>query len=91
MNLNRRAREFYALEITTVPPVAGPWEASFDRGATWEVATDVDGVPSWLVAGPDAAPGEAVHVVTTAVTPLVRAVENPEVVVRNAPRIQLAQ
>lgn len=91
MQLNRRAVEWYALEITTDPAVTG-WEASFDDGASWKASTAVgtDGWSRWLVAGPDAAtPGTAVVLAAT-VRPLVRATENPEVVVRDAPRIYVS-
>ena len=63
MILDRAAREYYALEISTTPDVAA-WEASFDDGTTWVPSTTVgtDGYYRWLVAGPDVAPGEGATV-----------------------------
>lgn len=94
MILNPNAREFYSLEITTSPAVSGGWEASFDEGATWDAGTTatVDGVAvtRWLVAGALATVGTAVAVITDNVTPLIRATESPEIVVRDAPRIVIA-
>lgn len=90
MQLNRQAVEWYALEITTDPTVTG-WEASFDDGTTWLASTTVgtDGWFRWLVAGPDAPTPGSATVLAASLRPLVRAVENPEVVVRDAPRIYL--
>lgn len=87
MKLNRHAREYYAITITTEPDVDG-WEASFDGGETWvEADTSGDGF-RWLVAGPDADPGTAA-VVSRDIAPLVRVIDTPEIVVRNAPPIEL--
>jgi hypothetical protein len=90
MQLARYARKFYKLEITTEPAVTA-WEASFDRGVTWQPQTTVDTYPAWLVAGPDADPGPAVAVLEESVTPWIRAVDNPEIldVEGQAPRIYL--
>ena len=92
MKLARHARKFYRLELTTDPPVAASaWEASFDDGATWDQATVIDGTSAWLVAGPDADPGTAVAVLTESVTPLLRAIDSPEILdgEGEAPKIYL--
>lgn len=93
MELSRHGRELYKLEITTTPVVAS-WEASFDGGETWvagTAATLESGTPvvQWLVAGPLAALGAAVAVIASDLIPKVRALSNPEIVVRNAPAITL--
>ena len=89
MNLNRAAREYYALEIVTEPAVAS-WEATFDAGATWDAGTTTDGITRWLVAGPDATAGSAVAVLALGTTkPRIRATSNPEVIVRDAPAIDV--
>lgn len=88
------------------PIAAADWEASFDGGTTYMPAnvltlaapwTDTDGVThepgdlsEWLVAGPDAEVGSAVAVITASTDPLVRAIDNPEIIVREAPQIYLA-
>lgn len=91
MRLRPNAREWYALELATEPAVTG-WEASFDAGVTWVASTAVgtDGYFRWLVAGPDADPGTAIVLPVGTTQPLVRAVENPEIVVRGAPQIDVA-
>lgn len=90
MNLNRAAREYYALAIVTDPPVAA-WEATFDNGATWDAGATTDGVTRWLVAAPDAVAGSAVAVLPLGTTkPRVRATSNPEVIVRDAPAIYVS-
>jgi hypothetical protein len=96
VNLNRSGREYYSLAITTTassgsPIPASGWEASFDGGTTWFAATvitenSVD-YSAWLVAGDRAAVGTAVAVLSTTTSPLVRATDNPEIVVRSAPII----
>lgn len=92
MILKRAGREYYNLEISTVPAVAS-WEASFDGGTTWAAGTPatVDGVSviQWLVAGPDAALGSAVKQISASVSPIIRATSTPEIVVRDAPRIDV--
>lgn len=94
MRLRRQGREQYDLTITTDPPVTA-WEASFDGGETYKTA-EVVAAPSalalrvrWLIAGPDAAVGSAVAQLSGSVRPLVRATADPEIVVRDAPRIDL--
>lgn len=90
MQLARYARKYYKLDITTEPAVTA-WEASFDKGETWHPHTVVDTFSAWLVAGPDADPGNAVAVLDSSVTPLLRAVDNPEILdgEGSAPRINL--
>jgi hypothetical protein len=87
VNLHPRAREYYALEIVTDPPVPS-WDASFDDGVTWVAGTTTDGVTRWLVAGPDANPTGAT-VLAKSVKPLVRATSNPEIVVRHSDAVYL--
>jgi hypothetical protein len=90
MHLRPDAREWYALEITTTPAVTA-WEASFDNGTTWAASTAVgtDGFSRWLVAGPNADPTGAKVLPLGRTVPLVRATQNPEVIVRDAPRIDV--
>lgn len=89
MNLDRLAREYYRVAVTTDPvSTSTDWAATFDGGATWVDAVDVDGDSAWLVAGPDADPDDAV-VITASMTPRLRMVDNPEIVVRRAPSIYL--
>lgn len=90
MNLNPHGREYYEVGITTDPTTAPTdWEASFDSGDTWVAAIDVGGHAAWLVEGA-AAPAPAAGVVlTVGVQPLVRLTDNPEVIVRSAPRIYI--
>lgn len=88
MELSRFAREFYGLEVTTTPATtATDWSASFDGGKTWTPAIDVDGHSGWLVAGRQADPTGAAARLSSGVTPLVRLIANPEIVVRSAPPI----
>ena len=89
MELNRQAREFYELQITTSPPVAS-WEASFDGGLTWEVGEPLGGDTfRWKLAGPAIAIGDAVATIDTVCVPQVRASSNAEVIIREAPSIQV--
>lgn len=63
MNIDRHAREWYAISVVTLPPVpATSWQASFDDEVTWASGTDVTGYDDdgtqvtgvgWLLAGPD--------------------------------------
>ena len=93
MILKRAGREYYTLEITTSPAVAG-WDASFDAGVTWQAGTPatVDGAAchQWLLAGPDATLGTAVKQLTGPVAPWLRATSSPEIIVRDAPPIGIA-
>ncbi|HEX8489365.1 MAG TPA: hypothetical protein VF642_12525 [Propionibacteriaceae bacterium] len=86
MILSPYAREWYRVEIATEPAVA-TWEASFDGGTTWEDQTLIEGLPAWLIAGTNADPGAAVAVLAGSVAPLLRAVDTPEIVVREGPKI----
>jgi hypothetical protein len=92
--LPRLGREYYRVEITTDPQIT-QWEISLDHGVTW-VAMEYDNVTNFcsrLVRGPDfVAPGGDTNVsslVAASVTPYIRAVDNPEVIVRATPRIDL--
>ena len=88
MNLSRYAREFYTLGIVTQPPIT-TWEASFDAGRTWHPGEQVGQDTRWLLRGsaiPDDPARPAVEVALT-VRPLVRGVDDPEVVVRDAPHV----
>lgn len=87
MRLDPHGREHYQLQITTAPQLDA-WEASFDGGDTWipgEPVPDVDNAWRWLIAGHLADPGDAVAVISGNVQPLIRAVDNPEIVVRRIP------
>ena len=95
MRLHPDAREWYQLQIDTLPAITG-WEASFDGGTTWAAgaagtAGDGTEVTRWLVAGPDADPGSATVLTASTTAPLIRAAANPEIVVRGAPLIYLAR
>lgn len=92
--LPRLGREYYRVEITTEPPINN-WEISFDQGLTW-VAMEYDNVTNFcsrLVSGPGFVPpnGDTTEssIIATSVTPYIRAVDNPEVIVRATPRIDL--
>ncbi len=90
MRLEPAGREFYKLDITTEPAVTA-WEASFDGGTTWQPSTDVGGLSAWLIAGPGAEVGTAVHVAPLGRTvPTLRAVDNPEIIIRDGPPIDVA-
>lgn len=91
MKLDRYGRDNYEVTITTNPEVTA-WEASFDSGLTWWTGTphpNVADVWVWLVAGPKVDQGPAVAVITRRMRPKVRAVENPLIVVLDAPPIYL--
>lgn len=93
MDLSRHGREDYTLEITT-DPVTAPtdWEASFDGGRTWHTAVeDDDGFSAWLVAGrqaPDTVGDPGVELGTDS-EPVVRLIDDPEVIIRDAPFITI--
>lgn len=89
MRLHPLGVEYYKLTIATDPATSTTdWEASFDSGETWTAATDVDGASAWLVAGHDAeSPDPSAIVLPTSARPLVRLIDNPEVVVRRASSI----
>lgn len=82
--------EKYQLTITTEPAVtAARWSLSLDRGDTWTDATDTDGLSTWLIANASADTPSAPAIVLTpgTYTPLIRCIDDPEVIVRNAPTI----
>lgn len=90
MILSQHAREFYTLAIVTDPPVTA-WEASFDGGRTWHAGQAVGGDTRWLLRGPAVPddPGRPAVPVTRSVQPLVRGIDEPEVLIRVAPYIIL--
>ena len=90
MNLSTHAREFYTLTITTDPPVAA-WQASFDDGRTWHDGQPTGGDTRWLLRGPTVPEDTArpAAPITRSVRPLIRATDDPEIVVRGAPYIIL--
>jgi hypothetical protein len=92
--LPKLGREYYTVEILTTPQLSS-WEITFDRGANWH-SMQWDGTAkeaSILVNGPGFTPppGDvAVSVtVTKSVMPYIRAIDNPEVIVRTTPKIDL--
>ena len=87
MILHRHAREFYTLTITTDPPITGGWEASFDAGQTWVPGEPAGASWRWLLAGTQAPTDQPCTIVTRSVSPLVRAIDHPEIVVRAAPTV----
>ena len=97
MELNRVGKEYYTLELAATEidgtPVVNPtYAASFDEGATWENGTkdSATGWWQWLVAGPLADPAGAVAVIAGPwCNPIVRLVDNPEVVARDMPVINV--
>lgn len=104
MQLNRAAREYYTLELAatnidgTPVPDPGPWEASFDDGDTWVVGEPVTGQTSWwqwLVSGDKVTDPMPVGITLAAtistawVVPIVRLVDNPEILAENAPAINI--
>src|SRR5688572_16374864 len=92
--LPRLGREYYRVRITTEPQLTS-WEISFDKGLTWHaMAWDNDNnLSTILVAGPGfvANQGDTTPfaVVPASVVPYIRAVDNPEVIVRSTPRVDL--
>lgn len=91
MKINPSACEYYRLRIDSSPTIpASSWQLSIDDGATWHSSTIVDGLPAWLVCGPDyAGPESAARLTESLTRPLIRAVENPETVIRRTPKIVL--
>lgn len=101
MNLDPHGREFYDLTIITDPAVDA-WEASFDGGTTWGSGEDVTPVDAaegelrvrWLVEGAAVEPADhdaSATVLSAPVTPLLRATDNPEIPVRDGPRISVGR
>lgn len=94
MKLKRNGREYYHLQIDTDPAITGGWEMSIDGGSTWISGEAVDGGARWLLRGPTFVqggniPAAASTPITTSVRPQIRAIDTPEVVVRDAPTIRL--
>lgn len=97
MRLHREERDYYVVEITATPPVAGTWQASFDNSATWVDGTLAGTEWSWLVAGPDFAtdpdgmdPQLDTDATLSATTrPLLRVKDDPVLDVEAGPTITL--
>lgn len=104
MDLPRAGREFYgvtsiaATDRITGEPIEGlTWEASFDGGVTWVAGTQDAAGWRWLVAGPDFDPADwpglpvaTYTVVPESTQPRIRAVSNPEALVRSGvPQIRV--
>lgn len=96
MKLNRTERDYYAIQMTTTPPLDGTLEASFDEGKTWVAGVlDSEAVwTTWLVAGPnyDASahgqdPADTQAVITKNTVPIIRLKDNPVLLVENGPKI----
>jgi len=92
--LSSLGREFYTVEISTTPELAN-WEISFDQGDSWH-DMDYDNAANTatiLVSGPKflAPAGDNNQYVrlTSSVVPYIRSIDNPEVIVRATPRIDL--
>lgn len=85
MRIPALGREYLRLKIETSPQLT-TWEASFDGGDTWYEGEpdDEENVYRWLVAGVDVDPGGAVLVVDRRYPVLVRATDEPEILVRQA-------
>lgn len=98
MNLSRIGREYLEVEVSTDPEVSG-WEASFDGGSTWNAGEQVTSasVPTWrwLLVGPDCpepeVPGQINYPAGagTSVRVYLRAIDNPEVLIRKGPKVSL--
>jgi hypothetical protein len=92
--LSRYGREYYQVKITTEPPITS-WDISFDHGTTWKVMAfdEESGYCSYLVSGPlfvaPGGDGATFERLTTSIVPYIRATDNPEVIVRATPRIDL--
>lgn len=92
--LSRLGREYYSVAIVTQPQLSA-WEISFDQGLSWhEMDFDSqDNSATVLVAGPDFTPadGDLIEYVplSNSVMPYIRCQDNPEVIVRATPRIDI--
>ena len=74
--------------VVVDPGVTG-WEASIDNGVTWKPSRDNDGVPGWLVAGPDfPGPDDDANGVTADFT-VFRRVTNVLIRVRDMPETEI--
>lgn len=85
MNLSRSGRELLRPGKVEGLPVGAVVELSLDDEGTWHEALDVvDGVPRWLLAGPNAEENPAGTVVVPLGThdEIIRVRDHPEVVVR---------
>lgn len=91
MKLSPHACEYYRLRIDSTPSVSSSaWELSVDGGETWHTGAVVEGLPAWLVCGPDYdGPEPAITVSSTLSRPLIRLIDNPETIVRRTPKIVL--
>lgn len=97
MNLNRKERDWYRLDIMTNPPQVGTWQGSFDEGFTWVDGTQsVEGLWCWLLAGPefDASsvgldPSDTDAVIIESVTSLLRIKEDPVLNIETGTMISL--
>ena len=91
MQLHPAGVEYYDPGPSSDPAVSD-WLMSFDGGATKKGPTRVDdGRPKWLVAGPqaDSPPADATGLPLGYTTPLLYAEDDPEVIVRSAPDINV--
>lgn len=83
--------EDYALKIVTEPVVAAVgWTLSFDKGATKHAAVSPDGEWSrWLIANTSAVDPDPAAIILApgTYTPQIECIDDPEVIVRNAPTI----
>lgn len=94
MKLHPTGVEYYALTITSEPELtATDWQASFDGGTTWSTAVDVDGRSAWLLAGAEVAspPADAIVMALGTTYPVVRCVDAPEVIVRDAAAVTVTR
>lgn len=96
MNLARIERDYYVLELATVPALDGTWQASFDRGETWVNGVLVGDYWNWLVAGPDfdaaavgQVAGDTQAVIAQDTVPWLRLADDPVLKVDYGPKIDL--
>lgn len=87
VQMNRHERKFVQFKLATDPAVTD-WELSFDDGTTWHPGEAIPGQPDtyrWLVSGSRVSLGGAVVQLGTGSYELVvRAISNPELVVKRA-------
>lgn len=90
MILKPGGKEYYTLVLTTNEDdvLTTDWEASFDAGETWTAASDLEGKSAWLVCGPDADDTNAI-VITDIARTLVRLIDGPEDIRRDAPPVYI--
>jgi hypothetical protein len=94
VRLHREERDNYVVAVSTDPPLAGTWEASFDNGETWVDGTASGDAWAWLVAGPDFVAADVGMtdegtVLDTSVSPLLRLKDDPVLDVQRGPTIQV--